>query len=147
LPDPTDPEDATHVVTCFLRREGRVLILKRSASVRTNKGRWAGVSGYVEPGETPVETAYKELEEEVTARPDQLRLVRQAEPLTFPDPASGTTWVVHPFLFDDLGVDVVLDWEHTESTWIEPREIGSYDTVIGLSRTLEAALGVEIQRM
>ncbi|UCC92782.1 MAG: NUDIX domain-containing protein, partial [Thermoplasmata archaeon] len=105
-----------------------------------NKGKWAGVSGYVEVDETPMETAYKELEEEVSARPDQIRLVRQAEPLTFLDTEHDTEWVVHPFLFEDLGVEVVLDWEHTEARWIAPEEIGDFDTVVSLKRTLEAAL-------
>ncbi len=136
-------EGPIHVVTCFLRRGGRVLVLKRSMEVRTNKGRWAGVSGYVEPGETPRETAYKELEEEVTARRDQVRLVREAPPLTFLDDEHDTTWVVHPFLFDDLGVSIELDWEHTEYAWIEPRQMGSLDVVGGLKRTLDAALGIE----
>jgi 8-oxo-dGTP pyrophosphatase MutT (NUDIX family) len=132
------------VVTCFLRRGTRVLILKRSQDVRTNKGKWAGVSGYVEADETPIETAYKELKEEVAAGPDVLELVRQAEPLTFRDREHDTIWVVHPFLFDDRGVDVVLDWEHTEHVWIEPRQLGSYDTVASLGRTLEAALDSEL---
>ncbi|NIP33815.1 MAG: NUDIX domain-containing protein, partial [Thermoplasmata archaeon] len=105
------------------------------------KGRWAGVSGYVEPGETPRETAYKEMEEEISARPEQVKLVREAPPLTFLDDEHDTTWVVHPFLFDDLGVDVVLDWEHTKCAWIEPSQMASLDTVVSLRRTLEAALG------
>jgi 8-oxo-dGTP pyrophosphatase MutT (NUDIX family) len=133
-------EGPIHVVTCFLRRGTQVLILKRSQGVKTNKGKWAGVSGYVEVDETPIQTAYKELEEEVSATSDQIELVRQAEPLTFLDPEHDTTWVVHPFLFDDLGVDIVLDWEHTEFVWIEPGQLGSYDTVASLVRTLEAAL-------
>jgi 8-oxo-dGTP pyrophosphatase MutT (NUDIX family) len=139
-------EDTIHVVTCFLRRGTQVLILKRSTGVKTNKEKWAGVSGYVEPDERPIETAYKELEEEVGARPDQIRLVRLAEPLVLRDDAHDTTWVVHPFLFDDLGVEVVLDWEHTEYNWIEPEDIVSFDTVISLRRTLEAALDIEILR-
>ncbi len=131
-----------HVVTCFLRREGRVLILKRSQDVRTNKGRWAGVSGYVEPGEEPLETAYKELEEETSARPDQLRLVNAGEVQHFLDEEHDIAWAVHPFLFDDLGVEVRLDWEHTDYAWIEPDKLGEYRTVGGLRRTLAAALDV-----
>lgn len=134
-------EGPVHVVTCFLRRGDRILVLKRSMGVRTNKGKWAGVSGYVEPGETPRETAYKEMEEEISARPEQVRLVREAPPLTFFDAEHDTTWVVHPFLFDDLGVEVVLDWEHTQLAWLEPSQISSLDTVISLRRTLDAALG------
>jgi 8-oxo-dGTP pyrophosphatase MutT (NUDIX family) len=133
-------EGPIHVVTSFLRRGTRVLILKRSHEVGTNRGKWAGCSGYVEPGEVPVETAYKELEEEVSASPMQVRLVREAPPMTFLDAEHDTTWVVHPFLFDDLGVEVELDWEHTEFRWIEPRELDDLDTVASLKRTLEAAL-------
>lgn len=133
-------EGPIHVVTSFLRRGTKVLVLKRSQGVKTNKGKWAGCSGYVEPGEEPWQTAYKELEEEVSARPDQVRLVREAAPLTFLDTEHDTTWIVHPFLFDDLGVEVELDWEHTDFQWIEPESIGSLDTVVSLKRTLEAAL-------
>ena len=137
-------EGPIHVVTCFLRRGTLILLLKRSLGVKTNKGKWAGVSGYVEVGETPLETAYKELGEEIAARPGLVRLVREAEPLTFLDTEHDTTWVVHPFLFDDLGIEVVLDWEHTEFRWIEPEELGSFDTVVSLKRTLDAALDSEL---
>lgn len=130
-----------HVVTCFIQRGKQVLILHRSHKVSTNKGRWAGVSGYIEPGEEPIETAFKEMHEEVGARPDQVRLVREASPLVFTDEQHGTTWVVHPFLFEDLGVSIVLDWEHNEYQWIRPSELEAFDTVISLGETLDAALG------
>jgi 8-oxo-dGTP pyrophosphatase MutT (NUDIX family) len=133
-------EGPIHVVTSFLMRGTQVLILKRSLGVKTNKGKWAGCSGYVEVDESPRETAYKELEEEVSARPEQIRLIREAEPLTFLDVEHDTEWVVHPFLFEDLGVQVELDWEHTEFRWIEPEDLASFDTVASLRRTLEAAL-------
>ena len=136
-------EGPIHVVTCFLRRGDRVLVLKRSMGVKTNKGRWAGVSGYVEPGEVPRETAYKELAEEISATPEQVSLVREAPPLTFLDDEHDTTWVVHPFLFDDQGVEVVLDWEHIEFAWVLPAQLAGLDTVVSLRRTLDAALGIE----
>ena len=131
----------THVVTCFLRRGGRVLVLKRSQRVGTHKGLWAGVSGYVEMGEQPRETAFKELREEVSALVGQFRLVREAPPITFEDPPSGKVWTVHPFLFDDLGVDVHTDWEHTEHRWVRPEELGTLETVPRLEEVLAAALG------
>jgi 8-oxo-dGTP diphosphatase len=133
--------EPTHVVTCFLRRGDRVLVLRRSQRVLTHRGLWAGVSGYIEPGEEPLDTAYKELLEEVEARREQVELVRQAEPLVFEDVPTGTRWAVHPFLFEDLGVEVRTDWEHVEHRWIEPRELESLETVPRLRDTLDAALG------
>ena len=49
--------EETHVVTCFLLRAGphgrdELLILRRSGRVRTYRGRWAGVSGYLESART-----------------------------------------------------------------------------------------------
>jgi len=58
------------------------------------------------------------------------------------DPQTGKRWAVHPFLFDDLGVEVVLDWENVEHRWITPEELSGLDTVPGLRETLDAALGL-----
>jgi len=139
------PPAPTHVVTCFLRRGGHVLVLKRSQRVGTHRGLWAGVSGYVEMGEQPRETAFKELQEEVSARIGQLRLVREARPITFEDPPSGKVWTVHPFLFDDLGVDVHTDWEHSEHRWVTPEELDTLETVPRLKEVLAAALGERVK--
>jgi 8-oxo-dGTP pyrophosphatase MutT (NUDIX family) len=135
----------THVVTCFLRRGGRVLVLRRSQDVRTHKGLWAGVSGYVEQGEEPIGAAYRELEEEVGAGPDRIELVREARPIVFDDPPSGRVWAVHPFLFEDRGVDVETDWEHVETRWVEPPELSALETVPYLRETLMAAMGEDVQ--
>lgn len=108
----------------------------------THKGKWAGVSGFVEANATPFVTAYAELREEIGALFEQLKCVREARPLLLDDPLTGKRWAVHPFLFDDLGVQVVLDWEHVEYRWILPEELSALDTVPGLKETLDAALGL-----
>ena len=53
-----------HVVTAFLALGEQILLLRRSDRVSTYKGRWAGVSGTVEAGLTPIEQAIQEIEEE-----------------------------------------------------------------------------------
>lgn len=131
------------MVTCFIRRpDGRVLVLRRSELVGTHKGKWSGVSGYIEASATPFATAYKELREEVGARFEQLRFVREAQMIMLDDPLTGKRWAVHPFLFDDLGVEVVLDWENVEHRWITPEELSGLDTVPGLREALDVALGL-----
>jgi len=40
--------DETHVVTCFLRNRGEVLLLRRSAEVGSYAGLWGGVAGHAE---------------------------------------------------------------------------------------------------
>jgi isopentenyldiphosphate isomerase len=48
-------------VTCFLQYEGRILLLRRSSTVRTYRGMWAGVSGSIESS-TPLGQAIREIQ-------------------------------------------------------------------------------------
>ncbi len=135
-----------HVVTCFLLRRGaqrgkegidEVLLLRRSGRVGTYRGRWAGVSGYVEAGVGALEQAYREMEEEVGLGRDDVRPLAEGEPLIVVDEAIDRRWTVHPFLFEVLRPDSVrLDWEHTESRWVRPEEVPGLKTVPGLAEAL-----------
>lgn len=122
------------VVTCVLRRKGKVLILKRSQKVGTNKGRWAAVSGYIERGERPEETALKEVVEETGIA--TARLEGRGETMRIRD---GTyVWTIHPFLFEVGDEEVKLDWEHTECAWVDPSELSGYETVPGFRKVLSS---------
>lgn len=122
------------VVTCILRRQGKLLLLKRSRKVSTNQGRWAGVSGFIERGERPEETALKEVVEETGIR--NARLEGRAKVVSIRD--SCYVWKIHPFLFEVGEEEVVLDWEHTECAWLTREEIEGYDTVPGFRLVLDA---------
>jgi 8-oxo-dGTP pyrophosphatase MutT (NUDIX family) len=129
---------AQHVVTCFLIYNDRILILKRSDKVRTHKSKWAGVSGYIEPGETDDIAALKEIFEETGIVSDDLELVRKGKPLHVQDGAR--VWVVHPYLYNTKTDKITIDWEHTEYRWIEPEKLKDYDFVVFLDHALEAVL-------
>ena len=136
----------THVVTCFLLRTGphgrdEVLILRRSGRVRTYRGRWAGVSGYLEStpptAPSPEEQARREILEEAGLTSADIELARAGDPLTFEDPELDTRWTVHPFLFRVRpGATIVIDWEHTEARWVRPGALGRYRTVPRLREAL-----------
>jgi 8-oxo-dGTP diphosphatase len=148
-PDETPPapsggamsERATQVVTCFVLRRDRgqdeVLIVRRSDRVRTYRGRWAGVSGYVEPGVTPEAQAYIELREEARLAPADVKLLRAGAPLPVQDAEQGLSWVVYPFLFlTSVPERIHTDWEAHESRWVAPAEIPGLPTVPGLAAAL-----------
>lgn len=133
-----DDPTTQHVVTCFLRYNDRFLILKRSDKVKTHQGKWAGVSGYIEPGETDEQTAEKEIQEETGLTLADVELVRKGEPIHVQD---GTrVWVVHPFLYEAKTNNITIDWEHTEFRWIAPSELEDYDFVVFLDHALRAVL-------
>ena len=66
---PTNPPTSTKkaicpVISCLLKHEQQILILKRSKLVGSFQGYWSCVSGYLEKGEEPLKTAYREVFEE-----------------------------------------------------------------------------------
>ncbi|KAF1086245.1 Nucleoside triphosphatase NudI [Sporotomaculum syntrophicum] len=123
----------SHVVTCFLENDGQVLILKRSNKVGTYQQRWAGVSGFIEPGVSAVEQARQEIHEEVGLGSDEVTLLKEGEVLQIVDNKLDRKWFVHPFRFNIKNKDkIVLDWENTEYLWVHPDQIPSHQTVPGL---------------
>ncbi len=132
------------VVTCILENDGKILVLKRSTLVSTYRGRWGGVAGYIEEQEKPIDTAIKEISEEVGIQPDALTLVKKGDPINISDTSDGRSydWVVHPFLFHIKDKALVrIDWEHEEYRWVFPSEVKTFDTVPGLDAVVKQLLG------
>jgi len=127
--------EATPVVTAFVYRRGRVLLLRRSERVGTYPGRWAGVSGYLE--RTPLAQARLELKEELGVRADQTSLRGIGIPLLVEDEAAQPPWLVFTFLFG-LRADARVrpNWESAQLEWVRPEEVGRRRTVPGLAQGL-----------
>src|SRR5689334_7166910 len=136
----------THVVTCILQRsdgdEGtRILIVRRSERVGSYQGRWAGVSGFVEPGVTPEEQAFTEIREETGLRRMQVKLMRRGAVVEYIDQELGRHFYIHPFLFAALTPEAIeTDWEAVEMRWINPDELQKYQTVPQLQEVFERAV-------
>jgi 8-oxo-dGTP pyrophosphatase MutT (NUDIX family) len=132
------------VVTCLLEHDGKILLLKRSNLVRTYRGLWGGVAGYVEELEDPYDTAIKEISEEVGISLDALTLVKKGNPLEISDTYEGRRydWIVYPFLFYVEDKELVrIDWEHVEYQWMFPSEVKKLDTVPGLDEVVSQLIG------
>ncbi|MFQ6110602.1 MAG: NUDIX domain-containing protein [Nitrospinota bacterium] len=131
--------ETREVVTAFLSLGGKVLILRRSDRVGTYGGKWAGISGYLEPGDpSPLERARTEVREE--AGVENARLLKEGKPFEVIDEGLGRRWIVHPFLFEVDEGRVRLDWESVEARWIEPDRLREFDHVPGLDLSLKAVL-------
>ena len=103
-------------------------MLKRSQKVNINRGLWCGVAGRIEKGMTPVETAFKEIQEETTLQKEQIELIGSVPPILIDlDPHNEA--VVYPFLFRTDNPIIKLDWEHTEYKWVKLNTIKSLETV------------------
>ncbi|MEM4258935.1 MAG: NUDIX domain-containing protein [Candidatus Thermoplasmatota archaeon] len=131
------------VVSVILKNNDEILLLKRSNQVRTYRGKWGVVAGYVEPSEAPRKTAVKEIREEVGLQSNEIILQEQLEPVVLTDTSEGEKyeWVIHPFVFIVKNRDKIrIDWEHVEFRWIKPKDIDTYETTPGLKEIVKKAV-------
>lgn len=128
------------VVTAFLSYRGRILLLRRSSQVGSYRGRWAGISGYIEHDEAPIERALKEISEEVGLGGSNISLVRMGQALPAFDKDIDTLFVVHPFLFLTEQPKISLDWEHDDFRWVRREDLRRFETVPKLKEALDRVL-------
>jgi 8-oxo-dGTP diphosphatase len=127
------------IVTAFIEYRGKILLLRRSQKVKTMKGKWAGVSGYIEKSEEPVKRAITEIKEETGFSDKNIKFLEEGKPLEAADNMrpNNITWVVHPFYFRSNTDDIQLDWEHDAYKWIHPSELEKFDTVPRLKEAFD----------
>ena len=133
------------VVTCFLRHEGAVLLLKRSAEVGSYSEAWGAVAGHVERAESTHSdetdarkaAASREIREETGLSDEDVTLVRRGDPFNLTDEELGVAWTVHPYLFDAATREVVPNWETSEFEWAAPTAILHRETVPELWRSYD----------
>ena len=115
------------VATSILLHGDHILILKRSAAVGSFQHHWSGVSGFVEPGEEPLETSQREVEEEAGIPRASLELLARAAPHRVEKPDK--SFEVHSFLYRCATDRVRLNWENDEFAWVAPESLRDYLTV------------------
>tara|TARA_Y100000590_G_scaffold195760_1_gene222299 strand:- start:229 stop:633 length:405 start_codon:yes stop_codon:yes gene_type:complete len=131
----------TKIVTSFLKNSEKILLLKRSEKVKSMKNLWAGISGIIEGNETPVDRAKIEIFEEVGIEESKLTLMKEGEKIIIESPQyANHKWEVFPFLFISNSNKINLNWENSESKWIDIKELNEYSTVPSLDKVLARLL-------
>ncbi len=99
---------------CYIRHDGKTLMINRVK--RTNDmhhGKWNGLGGKFEPGETPEECAIREIWEESGLQVENPRLKGL---LTFPGFANDEDWYAFVFVVDEFKGELtdspegILEW-------------------------------------
>ncbi|MFO8099241.1 MAG: NUDIX domain-containing protein [Salinibacter sp.] len=116
------------VATIFLRHQGEVLLLRRSEAVGSYPGRWGAVAGPIEH-DAPLDTAYSEIAEETGLQEHDVTLAKEGPAFRVEDDERGTTWHVHPFLFDVDTRAISTNWETEEAEWASPTALLRRETV------------------
>jgi len=128
---------STEIVTVFVKKDNKILLLKRSKKVKTMKELWAGVSGLIENNEPPLERAKIEIFEEIGLKDDQIKLEKSIDSMKIKSlQYKNHEWVIYPFLFSVKDPKIKLNWENSEYKWILVDELSNYKTVPELEKVL-----------
>ena len=127
----------TKIVTTFLTNSDKILLLKRSQKVKSMKNLWAGISGIIEGNEQPLERAKIEVYEEVGIKESNIELIKEGKIILIESPQyENHQWEVYPFLFSCNNREIKLNWENSDSKWIDIDELKNFSTVPSLEKVL-----------
>lgn len=105
---------------CYIHREGQTLLMHRTKKKNdTMKGKWAGLGGKIESGETPEECIRREVKEEsgLTMQGIQLKGF-----ITFPNFQGSGDWYMFLFICREAE-GKLLDSDEGELAWIDDDKI------------------------
>lgn len=129
------------VISCFVKFNDEILLLKRSNRVWTYKGKWNVVAGYLDEIKPLRQKVFEELYEETKITKDKVSNTKIAEPFEFHDKSIGTTFVIHPVLVElKEKPGIKLDFEHTNAKWVKKDKLKNYDAVPNIFESVKRVL-------
>jgi 8-oxo-dGTP diphosphatase len=105
---------------CYVRREGQTLMVHRVKKVNDmHHGKWNGLGGKLNPGETPEECAQREIYEEsgLSVQNPKLKGI-----LTFPAFAKDEDWYVFVFVVEDFWGELI-DSPEGNLQWVDNSDL------------------------
>jgi len=123
------------IIAAVLTHNDRLCLLRRSAQVKTDRGYWHCITGYLSAGAPPLEHAFIEIIEETGIHRRDLEL--QSRAIVDRKGADGNIWRIHAFHFRSRTRSLTLNWEHDGGCWTPMRKLRRLRTVHWLAAVLE----------
>lgn len=113
---------------CYLKRNGRTLMIHRNKKENDiHKGRWNGLGGKFEEGESPEQCVIREISEEsgYTIKNPQLQGF-----VTFPN-FKGNDWYVFVYTAREIEGELKTDCNEGDLEWICDEELKNLNLAVG----------------
>ena len=123
-------------VCALVRREGKILAMRRALTKDASPGIWEAVSGRLEPGEEPLEAVAREVREETglevrfDPRPHSAHQSVRA----------GIPMLIVYYVADWVGGEVVLSEEHDAWEWLDADSFASRTPIAKLAAAVRQVL-------
>ncbi len=122
------------VVSCVIKHEGKILLVKRSKNMNLYPELWNGIGGFLDDGKSLEEKVREELNEEAGIKESEIISIKHGEIFDLDDQAIGKTWIIHPALVEVSTDKIVLNWEAEEYRWISMDELKNFDVTAGFMK-------------
>ena len=105
---------------CYIQKDGKTLMLYRNKKENDyHEGKWNGLGGKFEPGESPEECAIREIKEEAGLN---VKSMKMKGFITFPMFDGKEDWYVFLFVIDDFDGELI-DSPEGKLEWIPDNEL------------------------
>lgn len=112
----------------IIRKDGKILVLKRAPDDDHKPGVWETVGGGVDEAESPQDALKREVKEEAGI---EIAVKDPFNVFSFTKD-TGEFKIGITFICDYVSGDIVLSHEHSEYAWINPIEFSSMESVSSL---------------
>jgi len=124
-------------VCALVRRNGRILSMRRALTKDAAPGIWEALSGRIEPGESPLEAVHREIIEE-----SGLEVLVHPRPLAaHTSRRAGVPMVIVYYLADWQRGEVLLSEEHDAFEWLTADEFAERTPIPQLAEAVREVLG------
>ncbi|WP_299698164.1 NUDIX domain-containing protein [Hydrocarboniphaga sp.] len=127
---------STEIVLAVITHGEHICLMRRSAQVRGDNGKWHCITGFLDENQTPLSQAYAEIREEAGLGSDTIEL-KNTLVLEHLD-GNGCSWRIHAFHFESDTRDICLNWENDASLWACSQHFSTLPTVSWLRNVLGA---------
>jgi ADP-ribose pyrophosphatase YjhB (NUDIX family) len=125
------------VINCVVKYKGKILLVKRSKSLKLYPNLWNGISGFLDDKKSFKEKVAEELGEETAISSKNIKSIKLGAVFNLEAPKYKKTWIVHPVLVEVKTNKVKLDWESQSFEWINPKDAKKKKLAPGFKRVLE----------